>query len=93
VLTDIVLTIFLFGFSGLYYYAVVSNPTLGSIREDSLLRRAELFFILGLLLGVLEPALILFTVGLPVPAVIASGLWFAFVFAMSRQRATLTTGQ
>src|SRR5919109_4856880 len=94
VLTDILLTIFMFGFSGLYYYTVISSPTLGrnSIKEqNNLLHRAEVFFILGLLLGVLEPALILFTVGLTVPAVIASLLWIIFILAMSRQRGNRET--
>ena len=43
-------------------------------------RRAEASFVLGLLLLMLEPTLIMFTLSLTVVGVVAAGLFVAFVY-------------
>src|SRR6267143_3781818 len=45
----IVFTIFAFGFSGLYFYGLVGISKLSVAKKQSYFRRANMFFVLGLL--------------------------------------------
>src|SRR5881296_2962996 len=73
-LTVIVLTIFAFSFSGLYYYRI-RVLEMSSAEERKSMRNGDLLWVLGTLFAGSEPALILFTVGLAAVAVVALSLW------------------
>ena len=64
-LTIIVQTILSFSLSGLYYYRVGVLKLSGTKKRASM-QRGALFWLFGILFVLLEPALILFTVGLMV---------------------------
>ena len=86
----IVFTIFSFGFSGLYYYGLVGISKLSTDKKQSYFRRANMFFVLGLLFAVAEPALILFTIGLTVLGLTALTLWFLYTYFIVRQASELS---
>ena len=86
----IVFTIFSFGFSGLYYYGLVGISKMSTAKKQSYFRRANLFFVLGLLFAVAEPALILFTIGLTVLGVVALTLWLLYTYFIVRQASELS---
>ncbi len=82
-LTCIVLVIFLFSFSGLYFYGIFGEQEEKTKR--ALLRRGNLLFLSALILIVAMPFLILFTVGLALVGLIALVLYLAFVIEIIRQ--------
>jgi O-antigen/teichoic acid export membrane protein len=86
----IVFTIFSFGFSGLYYYGLVGISKLSTDKKQSYFRRANMFFVLGLLFAVAEPALILFTIGLTFLGLTALTLWFLYTYFIVRQASELS---
>jgi O-antigen/teichoic acid export membrane protein len=86
----IVFTIFSFGFSGLYYYGLVGISKLSTDKKQSYFRRANMFFVLGLLFAVAEPALILFTIGLTALGLTALTLWFLYTYFIVRQASELS---
>jgi hypothetical protein len=86
----IVFTIFSFGFSGLYYYGLVGISKLCTEKKQSYFRRANMFFVLGLLFAVAEPALILFTIGLTVIGLAEMTLWFLYTYFIVRQASELS---
>jgi O-antigen/teichoic acid export membrane protein len=88
----IVFTIFAFGFSGLYYYGLVGISKLSVAKKQLYFRRANMFFVLGLLFAVAEPALILFTIGLTVLGLTALTLWFLYTYFIVRQASELSNG-
>ena len=69
------LAIFLFGISGILYFEVVAMAKASVETKMQLVRRGDLFFVVSLLLATTEPALILFTLGLPGVGIIATVLW------------------
>jgi hypothetical protein len=82
-LTIIVLTILSFSLCALFCYRI------GAFRMTMTERRASmqtgaLLWIIGTLLVVLEPALILFTIGLAVVGVVALGAWLLYTFFVLR---------
>ena len=82
-LTIIVLTILSFSLCALLCYRI------GAFRMTMTERRASmqtgaLLWIIGTLLVVLEPALILFTIGLAVVGVVALGAWLLYTFFVLR---------
>ena len=82
-LTIIVLTILAFSLSGLLYYRTgVLNLTNAEKRAS--MKRGALFWLFGTLLVILEPALILFTVGLTAVAIIALGAWLLYTLVTLR---------
>jgi O-antigen/teichoic acid export membrane protein len=87
----IVFTIFSFGFSGLYYYGLVGISKLSSAKKQAYFRRANLFFVLGLLFAVAEPALILFTIGLTLLGLVALTLWLLYTYFIMRQARGLSS--
>ncbi len=78
-LTTTLLAIFLFGISGVYYLEVVGVAKTSIARKRVLVQRGDSLFVVSLMLGTAMPALILFTLGIMVVAVIATGLWALYV--------------
>jgi O-antigen/teichoic acid export membrane protein len=74
----IVLTIFSFAFSGNFYFRIIGIPKISVANKQAYLRRGRALFVLGLVFALSEPALILFTIGLALVGVIATGLWLLF---------------
>src|SRR5438876_1505969 len=83
-LTVIVLTIFAFSFSGLYYYRI-RVLKMSSAQERASMRKGDLLWVLGTLFAGSEPALILFTVGLAAVAVVALSLWLLYLYIIVSQ--------
>jgi hypothetical protein len=90
-LTTSLLAIFLFGISGVYYLEVVGVATTSIARKRILVQRADSLFVVSLMLGTTMPALILFTLGIMVVAVIATGLWALYVSFIIQQARKLRT--
>ncbi len=78
-LTIVVLTIVSFSMSGLFSYRI-GVLKMNSIRKRASMRGAALFWLIGTLLAVLEPALILFTVGLTIVGLVALSGWLLYAF-------------
>ena len=91
-LTTTLLAIFLFGISGVYYLEVVGMTKTGIARERVLVQRGDSLFVVSLLLGTAMPALILFTLGITVVAVIATGLWVLYAGFIIQQGRKLRVG-
>ena len=91
-LTSSLLEIFLFGISGVHYFEVVAMAKTSPTTKMQLIRRGDSIFVLSLLIGTGEPALILFTLGLTVVAVIATVLWTLYAGFIIRQGRKLQTG-
>jgi len=64
---------------------------MSTAKKQSYFRRANVFFVLGLLFAVAEPALILFTVGLMVLGLAALTLWLLYTYFIVRQAKELST--
>ncbi len=77
-LGTIVVAIFSFGFSAVFFYEVLSIPEMDVTRKRAGARRGNILFMFGVLAAVSEPALILFTLGLEVVGFLAAGLWLVF---------------
>jgi hypothetical protein len=73
-LTIIILTILTFSLSGLYYYRI-GVLKLSSAKKSASVQRGALFWLFGTLFVILEPALILFTVGLTGVGIVALIAW------------------
>ena len=84
-LTTTLLAIFLFGISGVYYLEVVGVAKTSIARKRILVQRGDSLFVVSLMLGTAMPALILFTLGVMVVAVIATGLWGLYVCFIIQQ--------
>jgi len=91
-LTTTLVAIFLFGISGVYYLEVVGMTKTGIARERVLVQRGDSLFVVSLLLGTAMPALILFTLGITVVAVIATGLWVLYAGFIIQQGRKLRVG-
>ncbi len=86
------LTIFLFGITGVHYFEVVAMAKASIETKMQLVRRGDLLFVVSLLLATAEPALILFTLGLIVVGVIATVLWTLYAVFLIRQGRKLRVG-
>jgi hypothetical protein len=82
-LTIVVLTILSFSLSGLFSYRI-GVLKMNSIRKRASMRRAALSWLRGTLFAVLEPALILFTVGLTIVGLVALSGWLLYTFLTLR---------
>ena len=91
-LTTTLVAIFLFGISGVYYLEVVGMTKTGIARERVLVQRGDSLFVVSFLLGTAMPALILFTLGITVVAVIATGLWVLYAGFIIQQGRKLRVG-
>ncbi len=76
----IVGAIFSFGFSGLYYYDLMISLSTSNPTSKSDLRKADAFLIVGIILLVMEPSLIMFTLGLNLVGSVAFALWLVYIF-------------
>ena len=83
-LTVVVLSIFSFSFSAVYYYRITLLK-MSDAKEHASMRRGTMLWLLGALFTALEPALILFTVGLIAVALVAMSLWFLYTYFVLRQ--------
>ncbi len=82
-LTIIVLTILSFSLSGLFYYRI-GVLKLTPAKKRASMQRGALFWLAGTLLVILEPALILFTVGLTAVGVVALIAWILYALVTLR---------
>ena len=78
-LTVIGLAIFSLVISGVYFYAVTLVPLHDRTKADKYRRRADTLWLVGFSLLVLEPSLILFTVGLTAVADVYLVMWIGYV--------------
>src|SRR5438445_9171451 len=76
-LTIIIMTILTFSLSGLYYYRI-GVLKLNTAKKRASMQRGALFWLFGTLFVILEPALILFTVGLVAVGVVALIAWLLY---------------
>lgn len=82
-LTIVVLTILTFSLSGLFYYRI-GVLKLNTAKKRASMQRGALFWLFGTLFIILEPALILFTVGLVVVGTVALIAWLLYVLVTLR---------
>ncbi len=82
-LTIIVLTILSFSLSGLFYYRL-GVLKLTTAQKRASMQRGALFWLLGTLSIILEPALILFTVGLTIVGIVALIAWIMYALVTLR---------
>ncbi len=78
-LTVIGFSIFSFVFSMIYYYKLTLALSLDIAKPEEFRRKAEQLWVIGFSLLVLEPSLILFSVGLVAVAVVFLGLWISYL--------------
>ena len=82
-LTVIILTILTFSLSGLYNYRI-GVLKLNTAKKRASMQRGALFWLFGTLLVILEPALILFTVGLTAVGIVTLIAWLLYTLATLR---------
>jgi len=82
-LTIIIMTILTFSLSGLYYYRI-GVLKLNTAKKRASMQRGALFWLFGTLFVILEPALILFTVGLVAVGVVALIAWLLYTLVTLR---------
>jgi len=82
-LARIVLSLFLFVYAALFYYSFLICYWNNDLRADKFFERADRFVMLGLILLVVEPAFILFTINLVDLGLLALGLWFLFIVLLA----------
>jgi hypothetical protein len=78
-LTTVVLTILSFSLCILFCYRI-GVLKMGIVEKRASMRTGTLFWVIGTLFLVLEPALILFTIGLQVVGVVALVAWLLYTF-------------
>ena len=78
-LTTVVLTILSFSLCILFCYRI-GVLKMGIVEKRASMRMGTLFWVVGTLFLVLEPALILFTIGLQVVGVVALVAWLLYTF-------------
>ena len=89
----IVVGVYCFGFSAVYYYVLAIRLHHKHRRAMASFRRAEAYFVLGLLLLMLEPALIMLTLRLTLVGVVAAGLFLAFVYLVVATKRSQYAGE
>ena len=82
-LAGIVMSLFLFVYAALFYYWFLICHWNNDPRADKYFERADRFVMLGLILLVVEPAFILFTINLVDLGLLALGLWFPFIVLLA----------
>lgn len=75
----IIAAVFSFGVSGLYNFVLIFSTPARHAKLRSHRQRAEYFFALGLSILLLEPSLILFTLGYTIIALVALVLFLAYM--------------
>jgi hypothetical protein len=85
-LASVVISIFLLGIAGSYYYFLIEALERRQPTAAPLLFRADACFVGGVILLLLEPALILFTLQIYDIGILASALWAISVAVITSQR-------
>jgi hypothetical protein len=85
-LASIVISIFLLGIAGNYYYFLIEALERRQSNTAPLAIRAESFFVGGVVLLLLEPALIMFTLQIYDVGLLAAVLWAVSVAIVAHQR-------
>ena len=85
-LATVVVSIFLLGIAGSYYYFLIEAVERRQGNAATLLRRADACFVAGIVLMLLEPALILFTLGIYDVGLLAASLWVISLVVIGTQR-------
>ena len=78
-LATIVVSLFLFGYSAVYYYRVLGAAAGGRPERTRYVLQADLLFFIGILAITLEPTLILYTIRLYTVAILALVMWVVFI--------------
>src|SRR5215472_8911756 len=86
VLTVIGLAIFSFVIAAVTYYLIQVPQSLDSKELARLIRRAEIFFLIGFSSLLAEPTLILFTVGLDLVALVFLAMWIGYFYYILHER-------
>ncbi len=87
-LTSALIGIFLFVIAGLNYFEVIMAE-MSVTRKRALARRADHVYVSGVLTSTTMPALILFTLNIPIVAIIATALWTISACLLLLQRRRL----
>jgi hypothetical protein len=77
-LTVVVLTIFSYSLAGIFYYRI-GVLKMSNTKIHASMQKGALLWLTGTLLAVLEPALILFTVGLTIVGLVALSAWLVYI--------------
>ncbi|HTP56024.1 MAG TPA: hypothetical protein VML53_05085 [Thermoplasmata archaeon] len=85
----VVVSIFFLGVAGTYYYLLLEALERGAGPRARLLAIADASFVIGLALLLLEPALILITLGIYDVGTLAVVLWAVSLFLIARGRTQL----
>jgi len=81
--------IFSFVLAGIYYYELTLSQSLSRTKQEMIRRRADTLWVGGFGLLLLDPSLMLFTVGLMVVAVLWLVLWISYlIFSINVFRQT-----
>jgi hypothetical protein len=88
-LAAVVVSIFLLGVSGSYYYFLIEALERKQPNAAVFLQRADSSFVSGIVLLLLEPALILFTLQIYVVGSLAVGLWAVSMVIIARERSAM----
>jgi hypothetical protein len=91
-LASVVISIFLLGISGSYYYFLIEALERRQSTTAPLLMRADTCFVGGVFLLLLEPALILFTLQIYDIGTLAAILWVISVTVITLERRTMSRG-
>ncbi|HXW67335.1 MAG TPA: hypothetical protein VEL82_05625 [Thermoplasmata archaeon] len=89
-LAVVVISIFLLGIAGSYYYFLIEALERKQPGSAPLLSRADACFAGGIVLLFLEPALILFTLQIDDIGLLAAGLWVVSVVIITTQRRAMS---
>src|SRR5207249_5947498 len=72
--------IFYLVYAGLYFYTLTLPYSLNPAESAAIQRRGDLFWLVGYLVLLLEPTLILLTVGLLIVALVWLALWLSYIY-------------
>ena len=85
----IVAAVFSFGVAGLYNFVLIFSTPAKHTKLRSHRQRSEVFFAAGLCILLLEPSLILFTLGYPIIALMALILFLVYMVAYLHESRTV----
>lgn len=85
----IVAAVFSFGVAGLYNFVLIFSTPAKHANLQSHRQRSEVFFAVGLCILLLEPSLILFTLGYPIIALVALTLFLVYMITYLYESRTI----
>ncbi len=83
-IADLLAAVFSFGYSGAHFYWLMEETLVHDPRAPAHLRAGDVYFILGLILLMIGPALILFTAELDYLGAFAFALWVGILYLVLR---------